>query len=80
MEPMSGPSQYSVDSKADADLFSMPFDQLLYQYVEEIFADLLDRTATLPEVLDEIKAIIAILIESGALRPTINNRVGLATT
>jgi|SoiMethySBSTD1v2_1073268.scaffolds.fasta_scaffold806437_1 hypothetical protein len=64
METMSGPAPYSADSQADADLFSMPFDQFLYRYVDEIFSDYLDRTATLPEVLDEIKGIIAILIEA----------------
>ena len=62
---MSGASRYSVvQSQADADLFSLPLDQLLYRYVDEIFSDYLDKTATLPEVLDEIKAIIAILIEA----------------
>jgi hypothetical protein len=64
MKTMSGPSTYSADSQADADLCSMPFDQFLNQYVDEIFSNYLDRTATLPEVLDEIKAIIAILIEA----------------
>ena len=64
METMSGPSSYSVDSQADADLLSMPFDQFLYGYVDVIFSDYLDRTATLPEVLDEIKTIIAILVEA----------------
>ena len=64
METMFGPSPYSVDSQADADLYSMPLDRLLYRYVEEIFSNYLDQTATLPEVLDEIKAIIAILIAS----------------
>ena len=60
---MSGPSPYSVvQSDADAELFSLPFDQFLDRYVDEIFSDYLDRTATLPEVLDEIKAIIAVLI------------------
>ena len=60
---MSGASRYSVvQSQADADLFSLPLDRLLYRYVDEIFSDYLDRTATLPKVLDEIKAIIAVLI------------------
>jgi hypothetical protein len=63
METMSGPSPYSiVHSQCDAELFSLSFDQLLGRYVDEIFSDYLDRRATVPEVLDEIKGIIAVLI------------------
>jgi hypothetical protein len=62
MKTISGPSPNSiVHSQADAELFSLSFDQLLDRYVDEIF-DYVDQRATLPEVLDEIKGIIAILI------------------
>jgi hypothetical protein len=63
MKTISGPSLSSiVHSQADAELFSLSFDQLLDRYVDEIFSDYVDQRATLLEVLDEIKGIIAILI------------------
>ena len=49
-----------VDSAHEADL--LPMDQLLYEYVDEIFSDYRAQRASLVEVVDEIKAIIGELI------------------
>ena len=58
MEPMAGPSR----TDRDADLLDLTTHQLLLQYVDEIFSDYLERTVTLPEVVDEIKSIIETLV------------------
>ena len=58
VERMIGPSKLAND----ADLLSMPTRQLALQYVDEIFSDYVDRLATLPEVVDEIKTIIDTLL------------------
>ena len=47
----------SVDEAAH-----LPLDQLLYEYVDEIFSDYRAQRANLVEVVDEIKAIIKELI------------------
>ena len=61
METMPGHAQsYRVDT--DHDILSLTTSQMLNLYVEEIFSDYLSQAATLPEVMDEIKAIIQGLI------------------
>jgi hypothetical protein len=49
-------------AKNDHDLSSLPARQLVFLYVDEIFSDYVDRAATLPEVVNEIKAIIETLL------------------
>jgi hypothetical protein len=50
----------------DLDLLSLPARQLVFLYVDEIFSDYVDRAATLPEVVNEIKAIIETLLPPDA--------------
>ena len=46
----------------DEELLALPTNELLYQYVEEIFSDYRDQKATLREALDEMKGIIDVLL------------------
>jgi hypothetical protein len=77
---MSGPSHASAYRLAEneADILSLPLDQLLFGYVDEIFSDYSARKATLLEVRDEIKAIIEELI-SGRHRQRDQAHVTAAT-
>jgi hypothetical protein len=64
MKTMSGPSQSSAERLAEneTDIFSLPLDRFLLGYVDEIFSDYSAQRATLLEVRDEIKAVIAELV------------------